>query len=267
MAKAISGPNKLEVLFLAEDDQFWDFPHPRKKESLKNLGVEATDRAPRAFVPNLAKLMDAEGGPDNLSELGRLIRNYDESQLRLLMFVLNSSRMLLDVGLKFGQPVFWRSAAAYVDGYLDQWWRTVVVSVAQRSDDVIVLAHPVEDGRTVLIETHRDFILLPSEWKQKKEELENDGRLETPKSMRNKSMLLWSRDAKTTLPSTEDVIKSSIPGIEELDLEAVKRVTAKQVREAEVKPRKTIPGKPLPKKPKMPEKRSVKVFRGDVEIT
>jgi hypothetical protein len=87
----------LVINFRAEDCDNMTV-HKPNKPSLDSKGIQPFARAPAEWFPDLTKIIEE---PDTLYEIGRLVRNFDKSQLRILISVLHQSHELMKQTLLF----------------------------------------------------------------------------------------------------------------------------------------------------------------------
>ena len=218
--------NKLLIQYECQDDRHWQEPYPDTATSLKDSGYKKRNKAPKHFVPNLRKLIETDS-LKSLTELGTIIRDWNPSQLRILIKVLSDQKTLMELGFQLGQPVFWRSIGAHLPNYLDQWHQCYVLSISQHNDDCILIASNMEDKPyNALIETHYEYVYTRQEFKSIKKELAKKNRLVSPKSLRTKGMLL-----QDSIPTDKETLKTWFPKLKEFDNEEARKTALDQVEE------------------------------------
>lgn len=224
---ATEGKNKISVIFMAEDCRWFSTPHPKKGTTLEDEGYEPDDTAPaKNFEPDYLKILDGES-MDNLMVLGKAIRDFDESQFRIIQRILYDSYLLsrYETGLKFCQPVFWRSSPIGDDDYLDQWFKCFVLGVSYEDQDYINVAGKLDEEMYYsFITTERDRLLTMSQFREHKEHLEENDMVVTPTRQR-KSLVLWEGDV-----SERSVDLSDIPSLSDISQEGMGRVKKQRRR-------------------------------------
>lgn len=97
----------------------------KNKDFLLDEGFLLLGKAPsKKFIPDFSKLVKSI---DELYMLGDLIKDMDDSQIRLLIAALYHSSRLAKFNLHFAQPVYFNISSPAVD-FVDCWYKGYAVS-------------------------------------------------------------------------------------------------------------------------------------------
>lgn len=175
--------NTLTLAFKAGDCTFYKRRNPETGSSLEEQGILDFAKAPPDFEPDLQKLAK---DPGSLAALALAIEDYDESQMRILMYALHSSHRLLKYGLRFGQAVFKNLSAPRQD-YLDCWFKCYVIGLGPQIENrqYVKLTGSLDDIHGTLITSPVGSYLTRQEFNKMRSKLAAEGRLRAPKSIRS----------------------------------------------------------------------------------
>lgn len=197
--------HELVVNFRAGDCVYYKTKHPDLGESYQDQGIMPYARAPKTFVPDIQKLAN---NPDSLFDLAKIIKNYDESQLRILIKVLHDSSKLIPHGLKFGQPVYFNLSAPLAD-YVNCWFRCYTVAVGPKHEGTqyIYFTGNLEDVHGSLLLVPRDHVMTASSFKKHVAKLESDGKITAPEIRQHKKLIVHDKYEEdiVNFPSIDEV--------------------------------------------------------------
>lgn len=156
------------------------FKQNRKFEKpCTELGVKHFSVAPACFSPNVYKL--GAKNPDVILQLGLLLRDFDASDVRVLMSILKQQTAFeKHYGLKFGQPVYVRIG----DDYVSNYYRAFVIGVAECGDSMVFLASDLaqrQRQKPAVMSLFRDSLLTTSQWKVIRKRLQDADKVVDPK--------------------------------------------------------------------------------------
>ena len=221
--------NRIEIVFNAEDHRWYDKPPPGKEESEADKGVKPDSKAPPSFEPNYEKLVEA-GGEDFIKAFGRLVRDLDQSSLRITMKLLHDAISMANRKFKLGQPVYWRAAPEKSKPYLDQWFRCFVIGIDQNDPKKLHITGRLKNEiDSSLITVPESSLKSSDEFKTLASRMTKRNHLTTPKGER-RSVLSWKTPPRDEL----DDIAREVPFLR--DIIKATRVANKQVRDKGPKP-------------------------------
>lgn len=227
----MSKRNVLQVNMKAGDHAFFHHRHPDTKESLEDLGYLEYGNAPADFEPDLQKLAKDH---KSIATIASAIEGYDSSQIRILMWTLNQSHHLLKHGLKFGQVVYKNMGG---EAYLDNWFRCYVLSAGPMLNQVqyVRLTGSLDDIHGTLILCPLDSFLDHSEFSLIRRNLVSQGRLRSPKSVRDKVLhhkqpMAASKDFPSLHDIADQLVKHKAPRRRAVDQVMIDQVTGKPTK-------------------------------------
>lgn len=138
------------------------------------LGVEEYAIAPKCFKPNVHQLVQYTD-PDFLSGLGRTCASLDPDTVRLVAYTLSNIAQMQDLGLKFGQPVYFSLGRDYIAHYFKGFL------IACTEDGIVTLSSKLNNAKqaTTVVMARKDILTKP-EWREHIASLVNRGRLHVP---------------------------------------------------------------------------------------
>jgi hypothetical protein len=188
-------------------------------ELCKDAGVEAIDKACPQFTPDTYRLVNLD---DNfLRLLANAAKAAKPSQLRLLTYTLRNLAHIRDLGLRFGQVVYFTLGKDYISHF----FKGYVIGV-DKADNRVHIAASLKNAknRTFVIKYAQD-VLTVKQWKAKRSELREADRIISPAPSKKRSYALpdflddrgrvnykkfpWLR--KTDDPSYEPPTIDSVP--------------------------------------------------------
>lgn len=178
----------------AEDHLFFDKKNPATGQSLSEEGVQAFQRAPTPFMPDLSKLIQmTPDGADSLHAISEVSQTMTSSQVRLISVMLANVEVLRAHDLNFGDKVYFNVSAPrieYIDCYVSA---TVVGATGAAEDDYIILScdfDKINKKNNVQLTLPRSSMLDATEYKAVRKELRKKGKISAPKKEAKKS-LCW----------------------------------------------------------------------------
>lgn len=190
--------NKMNLFFRAGDCKFFSTKHPNMEASLEDQGYMPFARAPREFFePNIQALARE---PHKLGQLADVIKDYDDSQLRILMYVLKCASELKQLNLNFGEPVYINLSSPHAD-YVDCWFRAYVMCPGPEAGYVFIAGTlDGENGTLMLVPIEN--ILQKVAFINHHRSLVKAGKLRAPKI---KKAITHSIIDPSQVPSIEEV--------------------------------------------------------------
>lgn len=178
----MSKKNVIIVPMKAVDSAFYYHKSPKTGQSLEEQGILEYARAPTDFAPDMSKLAC---DTSSLAELAYTIKDYDESQMRILLYTLNESHKLLKHGLRFGQQVFKNLSSPAID-YVDCWFRCFVLRLGPVIEGVqyVELTGSLDNIHGSLILCPIDSFLNKSEFRVHMRKLVAEGMQRSPRDLR-----------------------------------------------------------------------------------
>jgi len=160
---------------------FTKHAHPQFREVCQKRGIKGVALAPKCYTPDVSIIAS---NSDTFVQLAALLGDYTPRQKRILVALMKSkpiSKKRFSRSLSFGTKVFFLGIGAdYMSNYLSGY----AVGMTS-SGELIVTGSPDRNtrGRSYMAYmTDDDNLLTPAEWKKKKAELRERGRIYDPKT-------------------------------------------------------------------------------------
>lgn len=155
--------------------------HPAFKEICSKRGIKAVALAPKCFTADVSRIAD---NSDSFVQLSALLSEYTASQKRILIAVLKQKpipKKKFTRQLSFGTKVYFLGMGAdYISNYLSGY-----VMGLTSSGELIITGSPEQNTRGksyMAYMTDDDNLMTASEWKKKRQQLRDAGRLYDPKT-------------------------------------------------------------------------------------
>lgn len=169
----------IDIGLQAGDCLYYNVRHPSIGKSYSEMGIPEYAQANSLFVPNISKLTSQPS--DLFHQIGKIIKGYDSSQLRIFTQVMAHSAKLADYGLAFGQPVYINLSSPRIEN-LQAYYRAYAVSVAF-IDTIIVMGDLYEDmPNSTMMTVDINSLMTTSEFKEHKKELIKAGKTKLSKA-------------------------------------------------------------------------------------
>lgn len=213
--------SQLIVQFKAGDCAFFDSKRPGGGPSLASEGHLEYANAPNDFLPDLHKL---SRDPGSLAAVARAIEDYDDSQLRILMHVLDQSARLQRFDLKFGEVVY---KALGNDMFLDGWFRCYVVGLGPMIENTqyVKLCGSLDNVGGTLITCPLGSFQTAQMFRPMYRKMSTEGALVSPRNRHDRVLRHNKPDAAMErLPSIE-TIKAKLESAPSVQPSTSKRVT------------------------------------------
>jgi hypothetical protein len=154
------------------------------EQPCKKMGIKGYSVAPDCFSPNVYAL--TKKNPDALFQLGVMLKDFDASDVRVLMSLLKLSVNLdKHYNLRFGQPVFFCLGGR---DYLSNYFRGFVIGAANIGTMQLFVTSDMnrkQRGQPATVALMPDSVLTVSAFKKRKAELIKAGKLNDPKPLFN----------------------------------------------------------------------------------
>lgn len=186
----------------------------------------------RTFIPDFQQLVERI---DDIYALGEFIKEFDDSQLRILIGALYYSSRLAKFNLHFAQPVYFNVSTPHVE-FVDCYCKGYVISASRKKypnhigemtwDYWIQVISTLRGEDQVVWHLMPERVLTKEEFRKRKKHLIDEGKFRAPKS--NLSIFQdWSSviDENADAVELEDAPKGdiSLEGLEERVLKEWKK--------------------------------------------
>lgn len=182
----------------AEDHVYFANRPGSKSSTFEELGIMPFANAPEPFLPDISKLC-ANG---SMLDIAKMVSRFDQSQIRILQYLLTQAHDLSDENLVFGQTLYYRIALT-PEVYLSDFVTVRPIGVQRRSQTTfIVCCAKLEENNGTCLLIERSSLLTRSEFKEVYRDLLATDRVTSPTP-------LWTKEVKTIkdVPSA-DIIKT-----------------------------------------------------------
>lgn len=142
-------------------------------------GIHEKASAPDCFSPDIYKMVD-KTHPEILFELGKLVKDFGPSKLRILAYTFKTASIIAKHGYQFGQPVYFSLG----EDYLTHYFMGYVVGAT--SEHVYVAARLNKCKTNTMAMFLPSALLSKPEFKKKAIELQIAKRITLPKLKHNK---------------------------------------------------------------------------------
>jgi len=153
--------------------------HLQKSGLCKNLGVRTFAIAPRCFSPDITQIA---GNSETFAQVAMLYSDYTPKQRRILLAVLKQPQKKFKRELPFGTRVFFHGLGKdYISNYMSGY-----VAGTTSSGELIVTGSPDRNARGRMYFAYMndaENLMTFKEWKVKRNELKEAGRVQDPQSM------------------------------------------------------------------------------------
>lgn len=175
----------------------------RFEQPCEKLGVLRHANAPVCFVPNPFFMQKIQ--PDVLNQLGLLFREFNAPMKRVLLGLLRSGKTFEDMGLAFGQPVYFCMGEDYLSNYYTGYV-IGVTSVMSPSVYVTTDLNKKQLSRPVIATLMPESVHVRSAFLKKREQLIERKRVMDPNHNKFKRVI-----KKNALEGYEPPSMDSVP--------------------------------------------------------
>lgn len=166
-----------EALKCGECLHFASSCHPHKPCPCSKSGVRAFAIAPKCFTPDITSIIQ---NAESFAVLAAILHGYTPKQLRVFLALLRGAKHCPKKGYKFGTRLYMTTGSDYLTSY-----RCGYV-VGYTSSGELILAGSADcksAGRTFFayLPVETSGLLTPKQWKVKRKELIEAGRISTVK--------------------------------------------------------------------------------------
>lgn len=155
--------------------------HPQFKTVCKERGIKGVALAPKCYTPDVSIIAS---NSDSFVQLAALVGDYTLRQKRILIALMKAkpiSKKKFSRALDFGTKVFFLGMGHdYLSNYLSGY-----VMGLTSTGELIITGSPDRNTRGksyMAYMTDDDNLMTPAEWKKKKAELKQKGRIYDPKT-------------------------------------------------------------------------------------
>lgn len=203
----------IEVSLRAVDSQYWHTKQPRGKkqpsdytDSLREQGYTEFARCPEdEFMPDLGKL-----GIKNIARVSKLISTLDDSQVRILTWMLANQDSLHQRGFTFGQRVFVNLSSPHIE-YLDCYFSAYVLAYHDtiEGQQYFYVTGSLDSVNGTKILLPKSSILNDKQFTRLQAKLTKEGKTKSPKPVRFKRPHRYSSSISLDVP-TIDTVKDDL---------------------------------------------------------
>lgn len=143
-----------------------------------DLGILPDAKACQAFTPDIYKLSKID--TEIISDLGKLVKPFKESQFRILSFIFRNMALLKRNQLRFGQPVYINLSSPNSE-YLDSYYKGYVLGISKSRDQVFVTSSLKKTKGNVYLSILPSSVLTSKQFDKRKKKLKKLGRITLPK--------------------------------------------------------------------------------------
>lgn len=174
-----------------QDCQFFkNGRHPQQGKPCSELGYKTFAKACSLYQPNTSQMVQHL---DVLQAMGKVSKEMEDSEARILSWLINNIPNLKKAGFTFGQPVYINLSSPQID-FVNCWFKAHVVNVITLKDydganvyHVQVVSSITETNPTMLTMPLSSLLTL-AQWKAHKRELEKEGLVKIPSSLKTHSI-------------------------------------------------------------------------------
>jgi hypothetical protein len=171
---------------------------PKFGKPCSTSGIQSFASAPDCFNPDVTVLARAD--VNMLHQLGLLIKDLTQPQLRILTYTFKAAAQLKKAGLKFGQPV-WFSAGP--SNYLSNFYKGYVVGCSSSGEHIHLISDKESKRYTTCCSLLRDSVLTKSEFQKVKADLVAVGHLVDPQAKQRSEKIKRIRQAAKSAAELE----------------------------------------------------------------
>ena len=203
----------IEISLRAIDSQYWHTKQPRGKkqpsdykESLREQGYTEFARCPEdEFKPDLGKL-----GYKNIARISKLISSLDESQIRIMTWMLANQDTLHQRGFTFGQRVYVNLSSPKVE-YLDCYFSAYMLSYHDtiEGQQYFYITGSLDSINGSMMLMPKSSILNEKQFLKLTGKLRSEGKTKSPKPVRFKRPYRDSSTMSLDVP-TIDTVKDDL---------------------------------------------------------